>query len=120
MLRDLELWLTPTHSVAPAKTTIYVALNCSCTELPIVDQCRMHIKTGSWELQEGAINLGYLLRTLNATLFRFTHGVTHMETRHGFNWSVDPAHWSHFARVQGFDFRVQGSGLRVWGSGLRV
>ena len=103
MLEDLDLWFT--QSVAPASSTIYVALSCSCAQLPVVNQSCMHITLGSWELWEGTIDSACLLRTLNATLLRFTYGATRMETRllpygrHGYNWSIDPAHWSHFACV---------------------
>ena len=57
------------------------------------------------QLHEATLNAGRLYRTLTATLLRFTHGFTYMETRllpygrRGFNWSIDPAHWSHFACV---------------------
>ena len=44
ILEDVDLWLT--QSVAPASTTIYVALSCSCAELPIVNQSCTHITLG--------------------------------------------------------------------------
>ena len=102
-LNDLALWITITES--NGATTVYIALNLTCDTLPVVHQGCLHITLGSWRLHEATLNAGRLYRTLNATLLRFTHGFTCMETRllpygrQGFNWSIDHAHWSHFACV---------------------
>ena len=116
-LSNLEVWITVTESGQAAETqtetsaeasrstAVYVALNLTCDALPVVQQGCLHITLGSWTLRDATLNAGRLYRTLHATLLRFTHGFTHMETRllpygrRGFNWSIDPAHWSHFACV---------------------
>ena len=114
-LNNLEVWMTVTESNRAAETetitetsratVVYIALNLTCDVLPVVQQGCLHITLGSWQLREATLNAGRLYRTLNATLLRFTDGFTRVETsllpygRRGFNWSIDPAHWSHFACV---------------------